>query len=131
MKRLAFLTSAALLLSTGTVASAGNDSEAKLADLLQDRVAGAPLDCIAFDENGPNGLTIVDRAALVYRRGDTIYVNRTANPSILDWNDVLVVERFARSALCRHDRVFTHDRGGLGRTGAVFLEQFVPYTKAG
>jgi hypothetical protein len=131
MKRLALITSAALMLSIGSPAGAGNDSEARLATLLQNRVAGAPLDCIVFDESGPNNLTIVDHAAVVYRRGGTIYVNRTANPAILDWDDVLVVERFAGSTLCRHDRVFTHDRSGLGRTGVVFLEQFVPYTRAG
>ena len=130
MKRLALIASAALV-ATGTAAWAGGDGEAKLADMLQDRVAGAPLDCIVFDEDGPNSLTIVDGAAVVYRRGDTIYVNRPANPATLDWNDVLVVERFAGSTLCRHDRVFTHDRGGLARTGVVFLEQFVPYSKAG
>ena len=131
MKRPAIIATAASLLLTGAGAWAATDSEAQLAKMLEDHVAGEPLDCIPTDEHGPNQLTIVDGVAVVYRSGKTIYVNRPANASTLDWNDVLVIERFAGSRLCRHDRVYTHDRGGLGRTGVVFLEQFVPYKKAG
>ena len=122
---------AAGLALAGAAAQAGTDYEAKLAELLEGRVAGAPVDCIPHDSHGAGSLTIVDRTAVIYRRGDTIYVNRTANPKNLDWNDVLVVERFSGSRLCRQDRIFTHDRGGFGRTGVVFLERFVPYKKAG
>ena len=60
MKRLAIFTSGAFLLVTGTAAWAGTDSEAKLAKMLENHVAGAPLDCIPVDEHGPNSLTIVD-----------------------------------------------------------------------
>ena len=125
-------TGALLLFALGcsfATAAAGADSSA-LDAMLRDRAAGAPVDCIPMHSNGPSSLTIVDGVALVYRDGDTIYVNRTANPRILDWSDVLVIERFGDSRLCRHDRIYTHDRSSLGRTGVVFLERFVPYVKA-
>ena len=121
---------AALALAAGA-ASARTDGDAKLAKMLQGRVAGQPADCIPADINGATSLTIVDGTALVYRKGRTIYVNRVNNPETLDWDDLLVVERFTGTQLCRHDRVYTHDRLSMGRTGIVFLGEFVPYTKAG
>ena len=66
--------------------------------------------------------------AIVYKDGRTIYVNRTANPETLDWDDVLVIQRFTGSQLCKLDRVTTVDRTGGFFSGVVFLSDFVPYT---
>ena len=122
---------AAALAVAGTPALAKVAGEASLARMLDGRVAGQPVDCIPLSVHGGSNLTVVDGVGIVYRIGDTIYVNRTANPRILDWDDVLVLEPATGSQLCRHDQVYTHDRSGLARTGVVFLEQFVPYKRAG
>jgi hypothetical protein len=109
--------------------AAAGAKESALDTMLRDRVAGTPVDCINTQASGPYGLTIVDGTALVYRDGKTLYVNRTANPETLDRDDMLVIEQFGGSRLCRHDRVYTHDRTSGGRTGVVFLSEFVPYKK--
>ena len=129
MLRTLFLVALGGALTAAAAAAAAEDDP--LAAMLRDRVAGAPVDCIATHSSGPYGLTIVDGTALVYRDGKTLYVNRTANPRTLDRDDMLVIEQFGGSRLCRHDRVFTHDRTSGGRTGVVFLTEFVPYRKAG
>jgi len=123
------MAAAALVLAASPLRAGGNDA-AELDKLLAGRVAGEPVDCVQTDNHGAGNLTIIDGVGLVYRRGDTIYLNRTANPETLDWNDLLVTEPFSGSRLCRHDRVYTHDRTSYGRTGVVFLDRFVPYRKA-
>lgn len=110
-------------------APAPSKGELKLAKMLEGRVAGEPERCITTFRGG--NLTIVDRTALVYRDGKTLWVNRTRNPDSLDDDDYLVIRKYgASSQLCRLDNVTTHDRTGNFFTGAVFLEDFVPYRKS-
>lgn len=117
----------ALALSGGAaIAKEKKTGEEKLSEMLEGRVAGEPMRCIPTFRN--NNLTVIDNTAIVYRDGRTIYVNRTAHPQTLDWNDVLVIHRFSSSELCRLDRVTTVDRGSGFFTGVVFLTDFVPYT---
>lgn len=107
-----------------TVAERG---EAKLAKMLEGRVAGEPVKCIsAF--NGSN-IEVIDETALVYRTGSTVYVARPTDPRMLGRNDILVTERFG-SQLCSNDTMRTVDQSGGFFTGVVFLSDFVPYTKA-
>jgi len=101
--------------------------EEKLAKLLEGRAAGEPQSCI-FAPN-TSQLTVIDRTALVYKSGGTIYVNRPANPKSLDAGDVLVIDRMSHQ-LCNTDMVNTRSQGSLSfYTGSVFLGQFVPYRK--
>lgn len=101
--------------------------EAKLARMLEGRVAGDPVKCIsAF--NGSN-IQVIDETALVYRTGKTVYVARPADPKMLGRNDVLVTERIG-SQLCANDSMRTIDRHDGFFSGVVFLSDFVPYTKA-
>lgn len=118
----------ALALSGGAVVAKEKKSgEQELAELLEGRVAGEPMKCIPTRRSS-DSMTIIDGTAIVYKDGRTIYVNRTAHPESLDWGDVLVINRFTGSELCKLDRVTTVDRGGGFFTGVVFLEDFVPYT---
>ena len=99
--------------------------EAKLAKMLEGRVAGKPSDCIRTI--GSRNLQQIDKTALVYRDGDTIWVNYTRSPKYIDDSDYLVIRKFSGSQLCRSDQVTTRDRFGNFFSGVIFLEDFVPY----
>ena len=103
-----------------------SEGEAKLAKMLEGREAGEPRSCInLFDSHN---LKVIHRTALVYQRGDTVWVNRPANPQSLDYYDVLVMKRTS-SELCKQDIVTTMDQSTHMFTGSVFLGDFVPYKK--
>ena len=100
--------------------------EEQLAKLLEGREAGEPKSCInLFDSHN---LKVIHRTALVYQRGDTVWVNRPANPQSLDYYDVLVMKRTS-SELCKQDIVTTMDQSTHMFTGSVFLGDFVPHKK--
>jgi len=101
--------------------------EKRLARMLEGRVAGEPVNCIRVVPN--QRMVTIDKTAYVYGRGSTIYVQRTANPEDIDDNDVLVSRRFNATELCRQDVMTTADRILGFFTGAVFFEDFVPYTR--
>ena len=101
--------------------------EAELAKIIGDRVAGEPESCI--QTVGSLSLMQIDDTALVYRRGDTIWVNYTRTPEAIDDSDYLVIERFNSMSLCRTDRVRTATRSGNFMSGIIFLDDFVPYRK--
>ena len=126
-------TLAVAALALGAVAAnAGNiedKGEAKLAEMLEGRVAGEPVRCITtFRSNTPQ---IIDRVALVHEEGDTIFVARPDRPRSLDSRDMLLIERFSSGQLCTSDQMRMIDRTGGFMTGLVFVKEFVPYTKAG
>ena len=102
--------------------------EAKLAKMLEGRVAGEPESCIQTFPGG--NLTVVDGAALVYKRGRTLWVNVPADPASLDDRDALLT-RVHGTQLCRTDIVTTFDPSGGFYTGNIFLGEFVPYRKGG
>jgi hypothetical protein len=128
---------AAALLALGTPALAQDEVEnemlsegqEELAKLLEGRVAGEPQRCVMTTPS--RGFRIIDETALVYERGDTVWVNYTAHPGSLDDSDALLIRHFGGSAmqLCRLDNVTTFDRFNGFFTGAVFLEEFIPYRK--
>ncbi|MEP3422319.1 MAG: hypothetical protein ABJN35_11335 [Erythrobacter sp.] len=103
------------------------EGEARLADMLEGRVAGEPQNCIRVRPN--YRLTTIDDTAYVYGRGRTIYVQRTSRPEDIDDGDALVSRRFSGTQLCRQDVVNTIDPVLGFFTGAVFFEEFVPYTR--
>ena len=125
------LAGAALLLSGATAASAktlAEKGEAQLARLLEGRTAGEPVSCInAMDSNR---IRVIEHVGIVYEQGRTIYVARATHPRSLGPWDVPVINRFG-SQLCKTDIVRTIDRSGGFVNGMVFLNDFVPYTKAG
>ena len=129
-KIMAALALSALALGGVTAAEAKErkSGDEKLAELIDGRVAGDPKSCISTLRS--DGLRVIDNTAIVYEAGDTVWVNRTAHPEDLDRNDVLVINRFSGSQLCKLDQVTTIDQGSGFFTGVVFLQDFVPYTKA-
>lgn len=102
--------------------------EQRLAKLLEGRVAGEPQTCI---RNLPTGRSeTIDRTAYVFGSGNTIYVQRTTRPEQINDRDTLVLRRYGASAqLCRQDIASTIDPITRIFTGAVFFEDFVPYTR--
>lgn len=124
-----------LVLAAGAVLLAGSPSfaaekltgEAKLDKMLDGRVAGDPVRCIPLLSS--RDTTIIDKTAIVYDAGRTLYVNRPSNPASLDSDDIMVT-KLHTSQLCRLDTVEMRDRSGYWFTGFVGLNDFVPYRKA-
>lgn len=112
---------------TKTAEAPMTKGEQRLAKLLEGRVAGEPVRCIRTFPNMP--METIEKTAYVYGRGDTIYVQRTRNPDDIDESDALVTQRFNASELCRLDVMSTVDPVLGFFTGAVFFEDFVPYTR--
>jgi hypothetical protein len=110
-----------------TEAAPQTKGEARLAKLLEGRVAGEPVRCIRTTPS--QQMQTIDKTAYVYGRGTTIYVQRTSNPGDIDSGDALVSQRFNASELCRLDQFTTADRVLGFFTGAVFFEDFIPYTR--
>jgi hypothetical protein len=122
------LAGATLLVGAGVAqAKPRMTGEARLAKLLEGRVPGNPVSCISQTDR--DSVQIIDKTALVYGSGPTIYVNRPRHPGDLDSDDILVT-RLHSSQLCKLDAVRLHDRGSQMFTGFVTLEDFVPYRRA-
>lgn len=104
-----------------------SDGEKELAELLEGRVAGEPVSCIRTRPNVR--MRVIDETAYVYGSGRTIYVQRTRHPDRIDRHDTLVQRRFSGTQLCRQDITTTVDPISGIFTGAVFFDNFVPYTR--
>lgn len=123
---LALAAGAALLAGTAAEAKPKLTGEEQLAKTLEGRVAGKPVNCISlFDSRDQR---VIDKTAIVYGLGRTIYVNRPSNARDLNSDDVMVTDIHG-SQLCNLDIVRTHERSGFFPTGFVGLEQFVPYSR--
>ncbi|WP_447757629.1 hypothetical protein [Sphingopyxis fribergensis] len=102
--------------------------EDQLAKLLKDRVAGEPQDCITL--SSVSSSQVIDKTAIVYRSGSTLWVNRPdGGASSLDDDDILVT-KLNGSQLCSVDTVELRDRTSRMYSGFVSLGKFVPYRRA-
>lgn len=101
--------------------------EKQLAKLLDGRVAGEPVRCIRAIPR--QRVTTISGEAYVYGAGRTIYVQRTRDPAAIDADDSLISNRFTVTQLCRSDVMRTVNLITGIYTGAVFFEDFVPYTR--
>lgn len=132
MKKLAIIMAGAAVALTGATAASAETvaerGEAKLAQMLEGRVAGEPVKCISAPRG--NRVQVIENVGIVYDAGKTIYVARAVDPKMLDHWDVPIIDRFG-SQLCTNDVMRTVDRSSGHFTGAVFLDDFVPYTKNG
>ena len=128
-KRLALSAAAVGLLAAPAVqadeAVATTKGEQRLAKMLEGRVAGEPQSCIYTV--GSQSLTQIDDTALVYKRGNTIWVNYTKTPDAIDDWDYLLIRKFSGSQLCKSDQVQTYSRAGNFFSGVIFLDDFIPY----
>ena len=103
------------------------DPEQRLARAIEGRVAGEPVRCLNL--RSIRSSRIIDRTAIIYDAGGTLYVNRPrAGRESLDQWDVLVTRPF-NSQLCSIDVVQLYDTASRMQTGFVFLGDFVPYRK--
>jgi hypothetical protein len=128
MKRIAIAvaTTAALLASPALFAKERISGEEKLARMLDGRVAGEPVKCVPYGQS--DEMKIIDKTAIVFGRGETIYVNRPTNADSLDDDDVLV-RRSHTARVCNLDIVQLLDQTSKMYTGTVGLSEFVPYRK--
>lgn len=126
MRKFASLFAGAVLIAAAP-AIAADDPEAELAEAIEGRVAGEPVDCINL--RSVRSSRIIDDTAIVYDAGSTIYVNRPrAGADSLDRWDTLVTKLHS-SRLCRIDVVQLYDSSSRMQTGFVFLDDFVPYRR--
>lgn len=103
------------------------DPEARLAEALEGRVAGEPVDCIQL--RNIRSSRIIDGAAILYQVGSTLYVNRPDGGQSLDRGDIMVTDTHS-SRLCSIDVVRLYDPMVRMQTGFVALGPFVPYRRA-
>ncbi|WP_128891207.1 hypothetical protein [Erythrobacter sp. HKB08] len=134
MRKIETLTLAAALCAApayadnhGDKADKDSKGEAELAELLEGYVAGEPVDCLSRHER--DRMQIIDRTAIVYRDGDTIYVNRPRGAGFLDKWDVPVFRVYGTTKICRNDQVELVDRATRMAGPVIVLGDFVPYTK--
>lgn len=131
-KRLALATAALGMLAAPAVqadeTAEMTRGEQKLAKMLEGRVAGEPENCIRTV--GSRSLTSIDDTALVYKDGNTIWVNYTRTPESIDDSNYLVIKKFSATSLCRTDQIQTYDRTGDFFSGVIMLDEFVPYRMA-
>jgi len=123
---IALAASAALLSAPAAYAKNKPSGEEKLASMLEGREAGEPVSCLPHAAS--SNMKIVDKTAIVYGRGNTVWVNRPMNADNLDDDDILV--RSSHTArLCNLDSVRLIDRSSWFFTGFVGLNKFVPYRR--
>ncbi|MXP15478.1 hypothetical protein GRI44_12020 [Altererythrobacter confluentis] len=101
--------------------------QAELAKLLEGRVAGEPVRCIGTSQR--QNMQIIDRTAMVFGSGRTIYVNAPDGVQFLDRFDVPIFRIFG-SQLCRMDRVELRDRAAGISGPQLLMSDFIPYTLA-
>jgi hypothetical protein len=104
--------------------------EAKLAKMLEGRVAGEPQDCITL--SAAQSSQVIDKTAIVYRIGSTLWVNRPkGGAESLDDDNNILVTKLTGSRLCSIDTIELHDRSSHMYRGFVSLGKFVPYRRPG
>lgn len=123
---IALVAAAALLTGPALEAKPKLTPQQQLEKLLDGRVAGRPEHCISsFDTRE---MQILDKTAIVYGWGNTIWVNTPRNAQDLDDDDILVT-RTTGSQLCSLDIVTTLDRSSKFFNGSISLGEFVPYRR--
>jgi len=116
------------LTATVPAAAAHEKGEAKLAKLLDGRVAGKPVHCLTTFQR--RNMQVIDRTAFVFRDGDTLYVNRPSGAQFLTWTDVPVFKIWG-SDLCDKDFVHLRDSSTWMPGATLSMGDFVPYRRAG
>lgn len=102
--------------------------EAKLAKLLEGRVAGKPVPCINL--RGSDSSQVIDGTAIVYKGpGGRYYVNRPRGGADSLRSDDVLVTKTVTAQLCNTDTVTLVDSLSRFQRGFVNLGDFVPYAK--
>lgn len=123
--RLAAFTAA---LATATLALAARPSpDEQLAKAIEGRIEGEPVKCIRL--SNIRSTRVIDKTAIVYDVGNTLYVNRPKAGAAFLRDDAILVTDTRSSELCNIDIVKLMDPGSKMLSGSVGLGDFVPYTK--
>jgi len=101
--------------------------ESELSRLIAGREPGRAVDCISLPSI--RSTRIIDRTAIVYDAGRTIYVNRPRSGAQSLHRDDILVTRPTDSRLCSLDVVRLIDSGTRMQSGFVGLDRFVPYVR--
>ena len=127
MRKLLPLIAGSLLLGGAAMAATPVDREAELAEALDGRVAGDPVDCI--DTHRIRTTRIINDTAIIYDAGLTMYVNRprAGADSLNRWDTM--VTRLHQPRLCSIDTIEMIDPNSRILSGIVFLGEFVPYRR--
>jgi hypothetical protein len=123
---IALTAAAALLAGPALQAKPKLTPQQELAKLLEGREPGKPTSCISNSDT--RQMRVLDKTAIVFGWGNTIWVNVPKNAEDLDDDDVLVTKTFG-SQLCSLDIVYTMDRASYMTTGFISLSEFVPYRR--
>src|SRR4051812_9214629 len=119
MRKILLTLGALMMAAAPAQAGKVRDGEAELAKAVEGRVAGTPVNCVNL--RNVRSSQIIDRTAIVYDTGNTLYVNRPrAGRESLDSWDVLVTKTF-NSDLCSIDVVQLWDSASRMQSGTVFL----------
>ena len=133
IRNIVFLMSAAAALgscATPADEAARSPKAAKqLAEALEGRVAGEPVDCIRNYRT--TNIEVIDDWTILFREGRTVYVQNPAGgcPGIGNQSKTLITRAFGVSRTCRGDinrLVSVHSRMPAG---SCIFTAFVPYTK--
>lgn len=127
IKTLVLFATAASMLASPAYAGPRLSPDAQLDRILAGRVAGRPVNCI--DPRFNSQTRIIDRTAIVYGSGRTVYLQVPDGARALSDSDILVTELRGTGQLCSIDTVRLHDRSGGWYRGFVGLNRFVPYTR--
>lgn len=101
--------------------------EQQLEQALQGRVAGEPVNCVNL--RSVRNSRVIDRTAILFDAGGTIYVNRPrAGAESLDRDDTQLVRSFS-GQLCSIDTIQMIDPVSGVFQGNIFLGEFVPYRR--
>lgn len=123
---IALAASAALLAGPALEAKPRLTPDQELAKLLEGREPGKPTNCLSSSDT--REMRVLDKTAIVYGWGNTIWVNVPKNADDLDDDEVMVTKTFG-SQLCSLDIVHTMDRTSHMTTGFINLGEFVPYRR--
>lgn len=128
MRKIAIAIAIGAALLTGPVLEAKPrlTPQQRLDKLLEGREAGEPRSCISTADT--RDMQVLDKTAIVYRSGSTLYVNVPRNADQLDDDDIMITKVFG-SQFCSLDIVQTVDRSGHFPTGFISLGDFVPYKR--
>ena len=107
-------------------------AEHRLAEAIEGRVAGPPVDCIPTYGNATQ-MDIIDDNTLVFHDGNTVYVQNPPGGcrGLGIGGYTLVTRQFGTSQTCRGDinNLVDIRNGMIG--GSCVFGPFVPYRKAG
>lgn len=102
--------------------------DARLAQALAGKVAGAPVACLPTYRS--NQMEVIDRDTIVYRDGRTSYVQHTNGYCYPDGprgGYYLVTRSIGSSGLCRGDIAQVVDSSSQAFAGSCSFNAFIPY----